>query len=377
VTGDSVMIDEVLKRWLAMPDKCFSRDSRVDDTAIHCDCSGLINLLVEELGGKLPYGIARPKAVHYFSVLQEVGSRHVDALKAGHLLSWRKEHLPKSGDTGHVLIVAAKPEKLDDAHYKVSVFDSTKARNGLSQRDIVLQVDKQGLLIGVRLHDDETKIKRTAMYHQALVGSRYCFGCGLPARVCCCDCVSALKEAPPIVILRHPDERKRTLSTVSLIKQRYPTVYVREGETFSAMRYPNLCVLFPEDATVDEREGERPNAEGLPSLGVGEGGGDERTLLLLDATWRKAKKMLHDNQWLSELPRVALAPSQISDYLIRKIPTPDSLSTVEAFALACKDHALQDLFRTFVEKQIALMGKEVYQRNYGHYLNFEEAKTKD
>lgn len=365
------MIDEVLKRWLAMPDKCFSRDSRVDDTAIHCDCSGLINLLVEELGGKLPYGIERPKAVHYFSVLQEVGSRHVDALKAGHLLAWRKEQLPKSGDTGHVLIVAGKPEKLDDAHYKMSVFDSTKACNGLSQRDIVLQVDEQGLLIGVRLHDDDTKVKRTAMYHQSLVGSRYCFGCGLPARVCCCNQVCAVKDAPPIVILRHPDERKRTLSTVSLIKQRYPTVYVREGEAFPPMRYPNLCVLFPDDATGDEGEGERPNEAVPPDLGISEVG-DERTLLLLDATWRKAKKMLHDNQWLSELPRVALTPSQISDYLIRKIPTPDSLSTVEAFALACGDHALQGLFRKFVEKQIALMGEDVYQRNYGHYLNFEE-----
>ncbi len=357
-------MDDVLALWLAKPEKRFSRESIVGPDAIYCDCSGFINLLASELGVKYPYGVERPKAVHYFSVLQEIGSRHIASLSRGSLLAWRKEQLPRSGDTGHVLIVAAKPQQLDSTCYKVSVIDSTKACDGLSQRDIILHTDEQGLLIGVRLHDQDKKVKRTAMYHQSLVGSRYCFGCGLPAKICCCGQVRAEKATPPIVILRHPDERKRTLSTVSLIKQRYPSVFVREGEVFPEMRYPNLCVLFPEldavgDGCLAEKSALHDDRE-------------KRTLLLLDATWRKAKKMLHQNEWLRNLPRVALEPAQISDYLLRKIPTPEALSTVEAFAVACDDTELQGLFRHFVEQQIALMGKDVYQRNYGHYLNFGE-----
>lgn len=331
--------------------------SQLSEEGIACDCSGLMNLLFEELSLPAPYALSRPKAVHYFSVLQEIGSKRIDTLKPGHLLAWRKDVLPKSGDTGHVLMVAGELIKDGEGLYRLPVFDASKALEGLSFRDIQLQATPDGELLGVRLHAQDSKVKRTAIYHAALEGSRYCFGCALPKRTCMCAHVQPSMIEPSVLIFRHPNERKRTASTVSLIKQRFPNVLVRDGEVFSRPRRDHLVLLFPggETLTTDTSRGRR-EAEG--------------TIVIIDATWRKAKKILQQNPWMKDLPRLSLAPETVSDYLIRKIPDANALSTVESFAAVSHAPELNDLFRCFIDRQIELMGEEVYLRNYRQHLNY-------
>jgi DTW domain-containing protein YfiP len=59
---------------------------------------------------------------------------------------------------------------------------------------------------------------------------------------------------------------------------------------------------------------------------------------VLDATWRKSRKMLHLNPGLQTLPRLALEDVPASAYRIRKAHAPHQLSTLEAVA-----HALVQL----------------------------------
>ncbi len=316
-----------------------------------------MTLLFNALGKSTPYQLDRPKAVHYYSILQEIGSNHVDRLERGNVLAWRKERLPKSGDTGHVLLVAGKAIQSGDKRYLLPVIDATKRRNGLSQREVEVHTDDRGKLTGIRLHLGDSKVKRTPIYHHAISDSRSCFGCGLPTRVCGCGTIDAVLDAPPVIILRHPTERKRTLSTVSLIKQRYPAVLVKEGEIFSPLRLPNLALMFPGGKLQQECE---QSAE------------DSATLILIDATWRKAKKILHLNSWLQVLPRVELSPDKVSDYLLRKVSKPKTLSSIEAFAAVMNDKTMEGLLRAFMERQIAVMGESIYLKNYRHYLNFSD-----
>ena len=56
--------------------------------------------------------------------------------------------------------------------------------------------------------------------------------------------------------------------------------------------------------------------------------------IVLDATWRKSRKMLHLNPLLQHLPRLALRDTPASRYLIRKAQRPDQLSTLEATCMA-------------------------------------------
>lgn len=349
---------ELLEAWLKLPQRRFGRVEQVDQHCIEADCSGLLNLLIKALGKKAPFQLLRPKAVHYYALLQEIGSPQVAAIRAGHFLAWRKDVVPKSGDTGHVLIAASKARQRASGVFVLDVLDSTKASGGLARREVELHADQNGRLIGVRLHLSDRKVKRVPIFHACLERSRHCFGCALPKAMCMCGKVEPQLSTPSIVILRHPSERGRTLSTVSLIKQRYPGVLVKDGELFSKPRDMNLALLFP---------GAEPLNIEVDKKGLE---GQTRVLVLIDATWPKARKILHLNTWLAELPKVSLEPRAISDYLIRKVPDEDSLSTVESFALVARDLELSELFRSFVEQQITVMGEDIYRKNYRNHLNF-------
>lgn len=358
-----------INEWLDLPEKKFSRNAVLDDHQIACDCSGLISLLCNRLVVPKPYGLENPRAVHYFAILQEIGSSHISQVKPWNLMAWRKDNVPKSGDSGHVLLVAGEPERVGDTVYRLSVIDATKAQNGLARREICLHTNLKGRVIGVQLHLSESKVKRTPIYHTPLLSKRYCLGCGLPRKLCLCNQVKASGVDPSILILRHPDERRKTLSTVSLIKQRYPDVLVKEGEVFNSIRRPNLALIFPDfDSDVDLSRNKRIQHEAIRFSSQAE----QKTLVLLDATWRKAKRMLHENVWLKELPLVSIAPRSASNYLLRKVPAPNALSTVEAFALVQDDLDLQELLVSFMKKQIEVMGKDKYENNYRDFINYTQ-----
>ncbi len=57
-------------------------------------------------------------------------------------------------------------------------------------------------------------------------------------------------------------------------------------------------------------------------------------LVVLDATWRKSRKMLHLNSLLQGLPRFSLDESLVSGYTIRKAHKPGQCSTLEATCAA-------------------------------------------
>jgi DTW domain-containing protein YfiP len=93
---------------------------------------------------------------------------------------------------------------------------------------------------------------------------------------------------------------------------------------------------------------------------------DEVRLVVLDATWRKSRKMLYLNPLLQQLPRLALRDMPASNYRIRKAHAPDQLSTLEAVAYAltqlggdaarsdaARSDALLAAFERFVSQQAA------------------------
>jgi DTW domain-containing protein YfiP len=57
-------------------------------------------------------------------------------------------------------------------------------------------------------------------------------------------------------------------------------------------------------------------------------------LVVLDATWRKSRKMLHLSPGLQRLPRLALNEVPTGRYAIRKAHAPGQLSTLEATCAA-------------------------------------------
>jgi DTW domain-containing protein YfiP len=161
-----------------------------------------------------------------------------------------------------------------------------------------------------------------------------------------------------VLILQHPSETEHALNTARLAHLGLPNSRLIIGERFEPAPWqasPLLnCVLFP-------GEGATPLVPGGPPV----------QLIVLDGTWRKARKLLHVNPELAALPRVSLPAPPPSRYRLRKAPAEGALSTIEAIVQALEilepPASFQPLlapFEALIEGQIKAMGQEVYGRNH-------------
>lgn len=94
-------------------------------------------------------------------------------------------------------------------------------------------------------------------------------------------------------------------------------------------------------------------------------------VILLDGTWKKAYKMWQLSTNLHALPKVALPTDLVGNYRIRKSPSANSLSTVEAgyhiLRLLEPRQDFTPLINTFekmIDFQIAQMPPGVFEKNY-------------
>ncbi|QNR43351.1 tRNA-uridine aminocarboxypropyltransferase [Pseudomonas syringae] len=191
-----------------------------------------------------------------------------------------------------------------------------------------------------------------------------CERCLRPATHCLCALIPQLDSRTRVLILQHPDEVGHALNTARLAALGLVNAQLLVGEVFEDLQQilnppgyqPRL--LFPGEAA----QTLTPYAQdSLPML-----------LVVPDGTWRKARKLLHLNPLLAELPRVTPGDVPVSRYRLRKAPGPEALSTLEAIV-----HTLQMLeaptsfeallkpFDALIEGQIQAMGSETYQRNHG------------
>lgn len=186
-----------------------------------------------------------------------------------------------------------------------------------------------------------------------------CSRCQRPSSLCLCALIPALDSRTQVLILQHSSEASHALNTARLAALGLRNAELRVGERFEddcdAARPSYL--LFP-------------GADAIPLGSLADAAQPVR-LIVPDGTWRKARKILHVNPWLAELPRVALPEGLSSRYRLRKAPMPGALSTIEAIVTALNllesPSRFDELLRPFdalIEGQIDAMGREVYQRNH-------------
>ncbi len=165
-----------------------------------------------------------------------------------------------------------------------------------------------------------------------------------------------------MLLLQHPLEQHHAKGTARLLALSLRRCRIWVGEVFDpqqlaqALAAPEpgqtTCLLYPENP------GEPPGQHSGPADTADTAGTCGR-LVLLDASWRKSRKMLLLNPLLQQLPRLALQDLPASRYTIRKAHLEHQLSTLEAGVLALQQlegpaPAHQDLlagFDGFVEQQ--------------------------
>ncbi len=153
-----------------------------------------------------------------------------------------------------------------------------------------------------------------------------CPKCQLPFARCHCRWVTPVTNHLPVIIWQHPGEQGHAKGTVPLLHDSLQHCTVIVAEILPAAQLPcrHPLLLFPGPST---RNNPSP-APHTPADG----------LLVIDGTWRKARKILHLNPWLLALPRLSLPPQLPSLYRIRQAEKDGQLSTLEAVC-----HALDSL----------------------------------
>lgn len=193
-----------------------------------------------------------------------------------------------------------------------------------------------------------------------------CPRCARPLTHCLCPLIPHLENRTRVLILQHPDETRHALNTARLAALGLVNAELRVGEVFPELEAElsgrEAWLLFPGEQARSVEQLAADQREGMVC---------ERWLIVPDGTWRKARRLLHCNPWLAQLPRLTLEEGRVSRYRLRKAPGPGALSTLEAIVHCLNGlegegrfDALLRPFEALIDGQIAAMGEETYRRNH-------------
>ena len=161
-----------------------------------------------------------------------------------------------------------------------------------------------------------------------------CPQCTRPQSTCICRWVRPLTQPTEVLILQHPMEVNHAKNSAGLLQLSLPNSSILVGEVFDesallvGLQEPKYTLLlYPRSDYVGHAASAPLDAAQLTDP-------SKVRLVVLDATWRKSRKMLHRSPWLQGLPRLSLDASLESLYTIRKAHKPGQCSTLEATCAA-------------------------------------------
>lgn len=158
---------------------------------------------------------------------------------------------------------------------------------------------------------------------------RLCERCERPLLACWCACVHRVDNRSALLILQDPQEAVQAKGTAALLARCLSRVELRVGDRFDPPRsVEGLVLLYP-------RTPDNASLRSLPQRGASTGtSAVPTTLVVLDGTWRRSRRLLALNPWLQTLTRFALEAPPPSRYIIRRAQADSQRSTLEACALA-------------------------------------------
>ena len=150
--------------------------------------------------------------------------------------------------------------------------------------------------------------------------SGHCPRCCLKFEICVCGVLPRVVARTEIVLIRHVTERLMTSNTgrfAALALSKSHILTYGGGETFDAgpLSAPNTALLYCSGPP-------RP----LPFI-------PER-LIVLDGSFRQARRMYKRVPQLRELPELSLPAPQVTPTRLRRPTQPEGMSTIEAIAAA-------------------------------------------
>ncbi len=193
-----------------------------------------------------------------------------------------------------------------------------------------------------------------------------CTQCHRPQVACYCHTLIYIKNRWPIHILQHPNESKHAIGTARIAQLSLDNCrthlalannFAENGELKQLIANTNPLLIYPGEESIP--------IEKINKL-------ETRSLIFLDGSWRKTRRMIYEIPELQFLPTISFTPTSPSRYRIRKEPNENSISTLEAIVTVLSelenDHRkylpLLKTMDQMIDKQIEFIGKEKYEKNY-------------
>ena len=156
-----------------------------------------------------------------------------------------------------------------------------------------------------------------------------CDQCGLPNKNCICDMVPKVKTKAQLWILSTEKEFYRPSNTARILKlvnqesteiilwerTRSPDELIKniEDELY------DVYLVFPEEnENIQNESFESRISNKIPAF------------IILDGTWKEAKKILRKSDYLKNIPKISLKPNFKSEYTLRRGIEDGNLCTIEA-----------------------------------------------
>ncbi|WP_144391607.1 tRNA-uridine aminocarboxypropyltransferase [Pleionea sediminis] len=170
-------------------------------------------------------------------------------------------------------------------------------------------------------------------YHGRGILVTRCDVCQLKVSHCICNDISPMDSSVEWILIYHRDEVFKPTNTGKLIAQQFPNhthafLWDRidpNPELISLLNAPDRScyLIFP--AEPDSGRVIVNSISPLPTI---------TTFVILDATWRQARRMFNRSQWLSHIPALNLSPDEAATYSTRQAAHKHYLSTAESASLA-------------------------------------------
>lgn len=164
---------------------------------------------------------------------------------------------------------------------------------------------------------------------------RRCTYCRVDAEFCICSLKPDLNSNAGFLLLYYDDEVLKPSNSGRLIADVIPDTFAFiwqrtsvEAALLDVLADPQWqpMVIFPDEYA----------AEGRPVIkeDIAIEPGKRPLFILLDGSWREAKKMFRNSGYLDKFPILAFNPEQKSRYLVRKASHDHHLATAEVAAAA-------------------------------------------
>ncbi len=162
-----------------------------------------------------------------------------------------------------------------------------------------------------------------------------CPRCQVSKIYCICSAKPIARNELAALLLFSESEVLKPSNTGRLIGDTIANTYAfqwsrtePDTQMLALLKHPDYfpLLLFPQQY-VDDRQ--RLVSQPLPDIG-----NKKLLLILLDGSWREARRIFRQSPYLNSIPVLSIQPQQLSQYLLRSSENPSHLSTAEVATLA-------------------------------------------